>query len=251
MNGQVISLSVLKELLGNSAPKRGELRKTYREFPETECMRNARCCTLLPDTTLLEALVAVHRLMDMPSAIRHDIIQGIVRYFFLNPVEIMSCPFLVNRDCMIYGDRFFGCRAYGLWSMAFYRQLSQRTRDAKRYVRDQWTRLGVVLPQEVTGHEVPYCEHVKISGGGSCTDERLLSLSGNIEEWSGNFPPWHQFYQGMYFSDLSFLVTALVFGVHEAVNLKFRIVSDLVKTGICDRLTASLEQVPDIFSALC
>ncbi len=242
---------MLKELLGSSSTKRRELRQAYHELPETECMRNARCCTLLPDTTLLEALVAVHRLMDMPSASRHDIIRGIVRYFFLNPAEIMSCPFLVNRDCVIYGDRFFGCRAYGLWSEAFYCQLSQRTRDAKRYVRDQWTRLGVVLPQEVTGYEVPYCEHVKISGSRSCTDEMLLSLSRNIEEWSGSFAPWHQLYPGMYFSDLSFLVTALVFGVHEAVNLKFRIVSDVVKTGIRDRLTASLEQVHDIFSALC
>jgi hypothetical protein len=251
MNGQVISLSVLKELLGTSAQKRGEIRKTYRELPDTECHRNARCCALLPDTTLLEALVAVHRLVEMPSASRHEIILGMVRYFFLNPIEIMSCPFLVNRDCVIYEDRFFGCRAYGLWSKAFYCQLSGRARDAKRYVRDQWKHLGVVLPREVTGHEVPYCEHVKISGGGSCTDEMLLCLSGKIEEESGSFPPWHQLYLGTYFSDLSFLVSALVFGVHEAVNMKFRIVSEVVKTGTRDRLAASLEEVPDIFSPLC
>lgn len=251
MNDQVISLSVLKELLGTSAPKQRELRQAYLELPGTECLRNARCCTLLPDTTLLEALVALQSLMDLPSTSRRDVVQGMIRYFFLNPVEIMSCPFLVNHDCMIYGERFFGCRAYGLWSKAFYCKLSERTRHGKRYVRDQWTRLGVTLPQEVTEYEVPYCEHVKISGSGSCTDEMLLHISGNIEELSGSFPPWHQLYPGMYFSDLSFLVSALVFGVHEAVTLKFRIVSDVVKKGSRDRLTASLEQVPNIFSALC
>ena len=42
---------------------------------------------------------------------------------------------------------------------------------------------------------------------------------------------WHYLFRQDYFSDLSFLLTSLVFKVHDAGSLKIYFVSDIVKKG--------------------
>jgi Fe-S-cluster containining protein len=70
---------------------------------------------MLPEMTLVEALPVIRRLVEMAATMRNRLIKKIIGHFFLNPVEITSCPFLEGQECLIYPDRFFGCRSYGLW----------------------------------------------------------------------------------------------------------------------------------------
>lgn len=230
------------ELLQISAPQRQELNEIYALIPSTRCLRKTHCCLMLPETTLIEALAAIDRLLNMSSHMRKRLIKRGVCYFFLNPVEITSCPFLEGRDCIIYQNRFFGCRAYGLWSEDYYSKLVSNSRDAKKYIQKQWENLGISLPQEVIDFQVPYCKYVE-SENALIDDETLLNISNRIEKLSQHFSQWHQSFRQRYFSDMSFLLVSLMFGVTEAVRMKFTIVRDIVTTGNRSSLDRILEEL--------
>ena len=169
--------------------------------------------------------------------------RALIRSFFLNPVEISSCPFLDGQDCLIYQDRFFGCRAYGLWSWQYYEKQAARSRQAKQLSQKQWQGLGVLLPQEVINYSLPYCPHVKLKGNISVDDEMIQKALDAIEGFSGQLSPWHETFRQVYYSDMSFLVASLVFGIKEAIRLKFEIVRDVMTTGNMEKVKGILDNL--------
>jgi Fe-S-cluster containining protein len=195
--------------------------------------------------SLVEALSAIQLLIDMAPLRRAKLSRGLVRYFFLNAVEIGSCPFLGGNSCLIYDNRFFGCRAYGLWSGQYYEEQAEHSREAKRMSQTLWQGLGVSLPQEVVEFSVPYCPHVELEENGSVNDRRLLEILNTVGAISGLLTPWHELFRERYFSDLSFLLASLTLGMDEAIQLKFEIVRDMLARGKRDRLMEVVEELPD------
>jgi Fe-S-cluster containining protein len=240
------TVPIIRELLRNSVKQRKELEEAYALLPPTQCERKTQCCSLLPDMTLLEALTAIQRLARMSSIIRKKLTKKMISYFILNPVEITSCPFLNYRDCLIYQNRFLGCRAYGLWSRGYYEKIASINREVKKQFQMQWQKLGVSLPQSVIDFQMPYCMSVKVDGETVINDEMLLHTANTITTLSEQFSEWHQMFGQWYFSDLSFLLASLVFGFQDAVTIKFSIVREVVVTGNMSRLETVLEQLPDI-----
>jgi len=202
---------------------------------------------MLPETTLLEALVALQQVKSFPPPMRQQITQKLVRYFFLNAVEISACPFLQGNECRIYTYRFFGCRAYGLWSPEHYDTIATGSRQAKENLKQQWQTLGVTLPVDVTDYCIPYCTDIHVIGGEKINDALLLKTAGRIETLSGNLSRWHQSFQATYFKDLSFLVTSLQLGLTQAVRLKFTVVRDMLSTGSRTGLNHVIDEVSDIW----
>jgi Fe-S-cluster containining protein len=113
------TIPIIRDLLRNSVKQRKELEEACALLPSTQCQRKTRCCSLLPDMTLLEALTAIQQLARMPSVMRKKLTKKMISYFILNPVEITSCPFLNYRDCFIYQNRFVGRWEYGEWSLGY------------------------------------------------------------------------------------------------------------------------------------
>ena len=237
----------LKELISGSQRQRLGLKNLYSQLPDTSCRRRARCCSLLPDLSLVEALEALDQLRRFPAARRRELTQKIIRYFFINPAEITGCPFLEDRDCLIYPSRFFGCRAYGLWSQGHYRQIADQARLIKKNVVQLWKNLGVPLPEKVTGHRVAYCAAVETIGQRKISDEDLLRAADRIEGWSRELNPRHLHFQEGYFRDLSFLTAGLFVGPSRAVQLKFSLVRDLLHSGDQTPLEQVIARVPDLF----
>lgn len=246
----MLSQQVIRDLLQTSSSRQQELEKIYERLPKTQCRRKARCCSMMPEMTLVETLPIIQRLMDMPTSDRRQLIQNIIGYFFLNPAEIISCPFLSGPECLIYTDRSFGCRAYGLWSRAYYIKLAEQNRQAKNHLRKQWENYGVLLPKKVRDFQIPYCLSVKIGGNALINDKMLLQISNKIETISKGFDRWHQTFVEMYFCDLSFLLAAMIFGTAEAVRMKFRLVSDILSTGDKTTLDTIIKALPDLFEEL-
>ncbi len=244
------SQRVITELLQTSAPQRRKLQDAYARLPATRCRRRAHCCLMLPEMTLLEALASIQRLAEMDAAIRMRLSKFITTYFFLNPVQLMHCPFLDGRDCLIYPDRFFHCRAYGLWSPGYYEMLAQRNRQAKIILRKQWQRLGVSLPRKVSDFQLPYCRYVEPEDQHKEYDEVLRSTSDQIEALSRSVSHLHETFCSGYFSDLSFLLTSLLFGVAGAVHMKFNIVRDLIMKQDRTRLDGIIGELPDLWAAM-
>jgi len=200
--------------------------------------------------SFLEALAAIQLLTNMAPAKRQQLSKDLIRYFFLNPVEISLCPFLDGQNCLIYENRFFGCRAYGLWSRQYYEQQAVRSRQVKQLSQKQWRGLGVVLPQEVVNFHLPYCPYVELEGNASVDDEMILDASDAIEGFSEQLSPWHDTFRQVYFSDLSFLVASSAFSMQTAVQLKFEIVRGVIANGDKERLAGILEAVPDLWAGL-
>ncbi len=236
---------VIRELLVQSAVQRLALKETYAQLPSTSCRRRTLCCSLLPEMSLVEALSAVQLLVDLVPKQRHQLSRRMIRYFFLNPVEICMCPFLDGQECLVYQDRFFGCRAYGLWSKSYYQQQAEHSREAKRLSQEQWQRLGVSLPQEVVDFHLDYCPHVELEEDVVVDDENLLHASDTIGAISGQLAPWHDSFRQGYFSDLSFLLVSNVLGSQEAIQLKFEIVRGVLSNGKKERLAKIVEDIVD------
>jgi len=199
---------------------------------------------------LVEALTAVQLLIDMVPGQRHQLSSRMIHYFFLNPVEILMCPFLEDQECLIYQDRFLGCRAYGLWSKGYYQQQAEHSRQAKRLSQEQWQRLGVSLPQVVVDFHLPYCPYVEVEGEVPVDDEHLLHASDTIEAISGQLAPWQDSFRQRYFSDLSFLLVSNVLGSQEAIQLKFEIVRDILSTGNHEKIEDIVGKLDDLFEDL-
>jgi hypothetical protein len=244
----MITLSILNKLLSDSEPQRRELQKIYARLPQTHCRRQTRCCSLLPEMTLLEALQVLEKMMQMPSSLRMRLTKQTIHYFFVNPAKLTACPFLKGHDCLIYPDRFFGCRAYGLWSQNFYRDLAEHSRQAKLFSRLQWEKLGVNVPKEVLDFQVPYCSMVTAGSVVPINDEFLLRAWDDIESQSQVLHSGHHFFKTNYLSDLSFLLAGLTFGVRPAVHSKFLVVQDLVQTGNSGRLDQLISQCTDLLA---
>ena len=238
----------LRDLIQSSAVLHRGLEKVYDLLPVTQCRRQLRCCSLLPEMTFLEALGAMEVMRTWPSTERARILKKLVRYFFCNALEISTCPFLRERECLIYTDRFFGCRAYGLWSRDYYQKLADQNRQGKKILRQQWEKLGITLPGKVLSFGVPYCPQVKTDPPVEISDERLSAAWEKIESLSGGLNPWDQEFRERYFSDLSYFLAGLQFGAHEAVRLKFFIVRDIIQRRDRLRLERALSRVTDPFS---
>ncbi len=237
----------LQELVQTSASLRRELIKVYELLPATKCRRQVRCCTLLPEMTFLEALQAIRALESWPSSDRLQVIRKIVRYFFSNALEISSCPFLQNQDCLIYPDRFFGCRAYGLWSRDYYQKLADQNRQEKSFLRQQWENLGIPLPGEVLSFEISYCSRVETDPPLMIRDEMLSAASDRIENLSGELNPWNREFREKYFFDMSFFLTGLQFGPQEAVRLKYFITRDIIQRADRTRMDQALSRVTGLW----
>jgi len=240
---------IIIDLLETSKPRQQKLEETYRLLPATRCRRRTHCCAMLPEMTLIEALAAMQLLSKTEPLLRYQFIRNIVRYFFINPAMITTCPFLHGHDCLVYRNRFFGCRAYGLWSQDYYDAIAGHSRKTKELHRQQWQDLGITLPQEVVEFQVPYCRNVTTDKDGTFTAEKLLHAADTIETLSGQLSEWHQMFNREYFADLSFLITSLIFGVTGAVQIKFVVVRDLITMGDRTRLDKVIAELPDIFAA--
>ena len=244
----MITIQTINDLLHTQSSVCEELRPAYNLLPPTRCRRKTHCCAMLPEITLLEALTALQQLKSFPPPLRLQITQKLVRYFFLNAVEISACPFLQDAECRIYTDRFFGCRAYGLWSPEHYETIAAGSREAKKNLQQQWRTLGVTLPPDITDYCVPYCHDVHVIGDEKIYDGLLLETADRIEILSGNLNQWHQTFQTTYFKDLSFFITSLLLGLTQAVRMKFTIVRNMLSTGSRTELNHIIDKLPDLWS---
>jgi Fe-S-cluster containining protein len=231
MSPDFFSWPEIQNLLARPFPQQQALQDLYARLPATRCRRRARCCALLPEMSWLEALAALDTLRRFSPDRRKHLLGKVLRYFLTNPLEISTCPFLEGAECLIYENRFFGCRAYGLWSPEEYRRRAEANQRAKRNLGEQWLRLGVRLPGAVLDFQVPYCRSLELTSGPSVDDRGLVALEAELENLIDPRDPGAGRFRDLYFSDLSFLLAGLRWGVPQALRLKFTVVRDGLRGG--------------------
>lgn len=216
----------------------------YSLLPQAHCLRRTRCCSFLPEMTWIEALSILDQIIRREESGRKGLVEKIIRYFFINPVEIVGCPFLEGKDCSIYADRAFGCRAYGLWSPEYYHNLVSKNVEGKKAVQQTWDKLGVPLPESVLHFRPPYCSQVNPVTG--LSDETLESAYQDIITLSQDVPG-HLFFVEECFSDFSFFMARWIYGPMDAVRFKYQIVRDIVMEKNREKLESVLKNSSDPF----
>ncbi len=236
-----VTSEVINELQISKSAELAGLREIYARIPATRCECKAHCCSMLPEATLLEALAVIERLNRETDSQRQELLKKIVRYFFINPAQITACPFLDEKRCSIYKDRFFGCRAYGLWSPTHYENMADQNRQAKLTLSQHWQKLGIRLPEKVIDFNQPYCLDVDVVEDFVVADSELVRISIDIDALSDQLHPWHRIFKGMYYSDFSFLAAAMIYEIRKLLQMKVDIVRDYIAVGRSDILDRALK----------
>ncbi len=209
------------------------LWRVYDRIPPVSCGGRARCCTLLPEMSLVEAVSAVYSILEMPRALRSQVLHNMAEYFLLNPVRIMKCPFLRDGLCLIYDHRFLGCRTYGLWPEEYYTRMADANREAKKRVRMAWAEAGVAIPDAIVNFSVPYCNRVRVAKGHKRpSGKTLLKLGVKVDEISSDMnDALRQQFTNSFFMDLSFWLAANAAGARTVVQMKLEAVRQWVSSG--------------------
>lgn len=241
----MMTWTIIRDCIANSTDSLEALAEVYNRVPQTLCERKTHCCKLLPEASFVEIMATIRCIQNMTVRPRKRVYTKLVEYFFLNPVKITSCPFLDGRDCLIYSDRFFGCRAYGLWSYEYYQKLAECNRKVKSELQLQWKRIGISLPKRVIDYNVPYCREVETVGSSTMDDQLLTDIWNTVKQLSERLSPWHRIFQEKFFCDLSFLFSTLAFGFNKAVQLKYNVVKDIVVFKSKNTFKQVIENLPD------
>ena len=168
-----------------------ELESTYSRLPETTCDQCATCCTVPPPGYLIEFLNMFKYIRDNLTDSQPEIMERVVRYFFLELVDInVRCPFLdQSNSCLVYPVRPLSCRMFGLLSEKDAHLGSRRQLDtvAEKYRQ----KYNIELPREVVEFELQYCDQVRPTSGGKkkVAIDLIQDMATNIENLEAKIMP--------------------------------------------------------------
>ncbi len=202
------------------------LAAVYGALPATECAREGQCCSLLPPVQPVEMLAWLSALAQEEPKERRQEAAGLVSHFLQNAARRLACPWAREGACARYPQRFFGCRAYGLWSPAAYESRRRAALLAAQGVQRAWAGLGLSLPAEVCAPPPPYCRRVKPLGGGKPDDAALEKLEAELAAL-GREEPWHEFL-GRTGGDLGYLAAGLALGQEACLQAKVAVTRALL-----------------------
>ncbi|MBT8369646.1 MAG: YkgJ family cysteine cluster protein [Deltaproteobacteria bacterium] len=226
-----------------------ELQSRYDDLPPTQCLcqNPGVCCVYLPQMTLMEALQWIDVLRHLPDSEKIGTLKLFMRFYLTNPVQPSGCPFLKQNACGIYKFRPFACRAYGLWSRHIGDHRTDRSRQERKSLFEQWKRLGLKLPPAKVEFEIDYCNQVECIPRKAVSDEQLIAILEKIYQLDQSLPEHQKKFEEEYHSDFSFLMTSLVLGIRKSILVKFVVIKEIVNQGSSKRLLNMLARVtPDV-----
>lgn len=191
----------------------------YGRLPVTTCQRRGICCGLLPPVQHIELLVWLLEFLQLPREEAALQANKLVEHFLFNAAQRRQCPWLEPGSCNIYNRRFFGCRAYGLWSPQAYEQRRSGSVEASRRTAQAWASMGVELPADILAPGPDYCLAVQpLKGHNTIDDSELDRQEDNLAAMTQDLPGSDIFTQ--WGGDISYAVAWLVLGPQTALEMK-------------------------------
>ena len=241
----MITAKDLGAAISKAKPLFVRLQDLYERLPETHCTCDEPgvCCMFLPEMTMLEALQWMDRMQAMSEADLTSTLRRFVAFYLTNPARLTGCPFRDDGACSIYKYRTFGCRSYGLWSQEMGRSRTRESRGGKKALREMWKRYGIELPADTVEFEIDYCDKVQVGPGKPIDDEAIMDLLTQVYHLGKPLGNLQSQFEEAYYSDFSFLLTSLAFGMRKALLLKFAVIKEIVQEKTDTRLQQELENV--------
>jgi Fe-S-cluster containining protein len=197
----------------------------------------------LPEMTMLEALQWMERMRAMSDEDLTSTLRRFVEFYLTNPARLTGCPFRDDGACSIYKYRTFGCRSYGLWSQEMGRSRTRESRKGKKALREMWNRYGIELPADTVEFEIDYCDKVQVRSDKPIDDDAIMDFLTQVYHLGKPLGHLQSQFEEAYYSDFSFLLTSLAFGMRKALLLKFAVIKEIIKEKTDTRLQQELEKI--------
>jgi Fe-S-cluster containining protein len=153
----------IAELVHQAAAEKVQrrLQKVYNQIPETSCQRCADCCFAAAQVYEVEFLNILNYLQRLPELTKRKVLKNIFAYELLNLVTLdYKCPFLENKNCLIYEVRPAQCRLFGLYPDEEYKKLKEESLQANERVAIYYARYHrLLLPKEVMTYDIDQCQN--------------------------------------------------------------------------------------------
>jgi len=171
-----------------------------------------------------------------------------VGHFLQNAARRLPCPWALPDACARYGQRFFGCRAYGLWSAKAHEPRRRQSLQAAERVQAAWQSMGITLPDAVCAPPPAYCAKVAPVNGPAVDDNGLDKLESELAGM-GRDQPWHALLMQCG-GDLSYLTAGLALGWQECLQAKVALTRDLLsgKSAEADNLLRQAQQTARVWA---
>lgn len=210
------------------------LNRIYSTIPRGVCQGCTKCCMESVNTFYIEFLNIYRNISN--TEIYKELKPSIFKYYFLEMVEKLPCPFLKDDGkCHIYEYRPLSCRLFGYWTEREYeenyKRVFQQNKKNYKYYRNTY---GILIPQETIDYKIDYCKAFE-------ADRRIYkgerqSMVDNIFTMESNF-----FMKGLITED--FLDTSLVawfiythYDMEEAGELRVKIMKEYIDKGESETL---------------
>jgi hypothetical protein len=210
----------------NKAESRPRLERIYASLPATACARQGACCGLLPPVQPVEMLAWLWERGQGDEQAAGGEAARLVEHFLQNAARRLPCPWAMPDSCARYDKRFFGCRAYGLWSAQAYEPRRAQSLRGAEQVQAAWQGMGVSLPPEVCALPPAYCGKVRPMDGPAIDDDGLDALETRLAG-IGRDEPWHGLL-AQCGGDLSYLAAGLALGWQECLQAKVTVTKALL-----------------------
>lgn len=219
-----------------------DLEQIYAGLPATKCTRKGVCCGLLPPMQPVEMLAWLSELSQREAETSGTAATELVRHFLSNAAQRLPCPWARETSCARYERRFFGCRAYGLWSAKAFEPRRRQSLQASGIVQQAWRGMGITLPPEVRAPPPAYCDQVEQVSGPAIDDASLDALESELAGL-GAEKPWYGLLAPCG-GDLSYLVAGLALGWQECLRTKVAVTRALL-AGEAERAEDLLAQAEE------
>lgn len=137
-----------------------ELNQIYDSVKEGNCKGCTRCCSESVNMSYIEFRnVYDHCFKEQGILSNPDLVRRIMRYYFLELVVPMKCPFLnAENRCDIYAYRPLPCRIFGnATKKAYdrnYRAIKIQNFNTAKYLYEEE---GLMIPKSVLRKEIGFC----------------------------------------------------------------------------------------------
>lgn len=138
-----------------------QLETLYGKVPSGTCTGCTRCCSESVNMSYVEFLNIHDHFVGHGSLMDHpDFVNRLIRYYLLELVKPMKCPFLGNNNlCDIYAFRPLPCRIFGNTTKAAYESNYKGIRIQNLEVAQQLLQeSNLKMPKSVLHKEIGFCK---------------------------------------------------------------------------------------------
>lgn len=140
-----------------------KLNKLYNDIPTGTCQGCTNCCMESVNTFYIEFL-NIYKYLKQNGNLYQELLPKIIRYYFLELVEKIHCPFLQqNGKCSIYEVRPLTCRLFGHTSKREheenYKNVLKGNKESSNYFKKKY---GLEIPKEIVNYKIEYCQQFRV-----------------------------------------------------------------------------------------